>query len=143
MDGADGIWASVCAEGASMGNAASAVTLMNLIRLGNKKVLKKFNCSYLRKAAINVTRISTGQEPHIKQPVFGARAVDFVFDLKPEEFDLASFFGEKPPVRITTMASKGMIRQHLVDSFGEDQQFTLEMGEKMKALILEDLRSGR
>jgi len=143
MDGADGIWASVCAEGASMGNAPSAVTLMNLIRLGNKKVLKKFNCSYLRKAAINVTRISTGKDPHIKQPVFGARAVDFVFDLKPEEFDLASFFGQKAPVRITTMASKEMIQTHLVDSFGEDEQFTLEIGEKMKALILEDLRSGR
>ena len=143
MDGADGIWASVCAEGGSMGNSPSCVTLMNLIRLGNKKVLKRFNCTYLRKAAINVTRITTGQDPHVKQPIFGARATDFVFDLKPEEFDLASFFGEKAPVRITTMASKEMIQQHLVDSFGEDEQFTLKMGQKMKALILEDLRSGR
>jgi hypothetical protein len=46
-----------------MGNAASCVTLMNLIRLGNKKVLKKYNCTYLRKAAINVTRITTGIDP--------------------------------------------------------------------------------
>ncbi|XP_071487601.1 uncharacterized protein [Diadema antillarum] len=143
MDGADGIWASVCAEGASMGNAPSCVTLLNLIRLGNKKVLKKYNCSYLRKAAINVTRISTGKDPHIKQPVFGARAVDFVFDLKPEDFDLASFFGEKAPVRITTMASKEMIQEKLVNLFGEDPQFTLDLAQKMKALILEDLRTGR
>lgn len=143
MDGADGIWASVCAEGASMGNAPSCVTLLNLIRLGNKKVLKKFDCTYLRKAAINVTKITTGQEPHIKQPVFGARAIDFVFDLTPEEFDLASFFGEKAPVRITTMASKEMIQKRMVELFGDDPQFTLEMTYKMKELILEDLRTGR
>ena len=60
MNGANGIWASVCLEGAVMGNAASCVTLMNLVRLGNKKVLKRYNCQYLRKAAINVTRITTG-----------------------------------------------------------------------------------
>ncbi|KAJ8051178.1 hypothetical protein HOLleu_04643 [Holothuria leucospilota] len=143
MDGADGIWASVCAEGAAMGNAPSCVTLLNLIRLGNKKVLKKFNCTYLRKAAINVTKITTGQEPHIKQPIFGARAIDFVFDLTPEEFDLASFFGEKAPVRITTMASKEMIQERMIELFGEDPQFTLEMTYKMKELILEDLRTGR
>jgi isopropylmalate/homocitrate/citramalate synthase len=81
MSGATGIWASVCIEGSSMGNAASCVTLMNLIRLGNKKVLKKYNCTYLRKAAINVTRITTGIDPHIKQPIYGGRALDFVFDL--------------------------------------------------------------
>ena len=76
-----------------MGNAPSCVTLMNLIRLGNKKVLKKFNCNYLRQAAIEVTKITTGKEPHSKQPVFGSRALDFVFDLSPEEFDLSEFFG--------------------------------------------------
>ncbi|XP_038047834.1 uncharacterized protein LOC119721951 [Patiria miniata] len=143
MDGADGIWASVCSEGAAMGNAPSCVTLLNLIRLGNKKVLKKFNCTYLRKAAINVTKITTGMEPHSRQPIFGARATDFVFDLNPEEFDLASFFGEEAPVRITTMASKEMIQQRLINLFGNDPQFTLELTHKMKELILEDLRTGR
>jgi hypothetical protein len=68
MSGATGIWASVCIEGSSMGNAASCVTLMNLIRLGNKKVLKKYNCTYLRKAAINVTRITTGIKVITKLP---------------------------------------------------------------------------
>ncbi|XP_071491076.1 uncharacterized protein [Diadema antillarum] len=143
MDGANGIWASVCAEGASMGNASSCVTLMNLIRLGNKKVLKNYNCPSLRQAAINVTKITTGTDPHIKQPIFGARAVDFVYDLQPEEFDLAKFFGEKAPVRITTLSSKEMILQRLVDLFGENPQFTLELAYKMKELILEDLRTGR
>ncbi|XP_071792114.1 uncharacterized protein [Asterias amurensis] len=143
MNGANGIWASVCLEGASMGNAPSCVTLMNLIRLGNKKVLKKFNCNYLRQAAIEVTKITTGKEPHSKQPVFGARALDFVFDLSPEEFDLSEFFGEKAPVRMTTMASPEMIQTKLVNVFGKDKQFTIERAQRMKEVILEDLRASR
>ena len=143
MSGANGIWASVCIEGSSMGNAASAVTLMNLIRLGNKKVLKKFNCSYLRQAAINVTQITTGKDPHIKQPIYGERALDFVFDLNPEEFDLAEFFGQKAPVRITTLASPEMIRARMTELYGQDPQFTLETALKMKELMLEDLRNNR
>ena len=143
MNGANGIWASVCLEGAVMGNAASCVTLLNLIRLGNKKILEKFNCQYLRKAAIKVTEITTGREPDVKQPIYGARALDFTFDLNKEEFDLADFFGEKGPVRITTMASAEMIRTRLVNLFGEDEQFNAELGQKMRELILEDLRNGR
>ncbi|XP_071491060.1 uncharacterized protein [Diadema antillarum] len=143
MDGANGVWASVCTEGAAIGHASTCVTLMNLIRLGNKKVLRKYNCTYLRQAAVNVTKITTGKDPHIKQPIFGARAIDFVFTLQPEDFDLARFFGEKAPVRITTMASKEMIRHRLVNLFGDNPQFTLELANKMKKLILEDVRAGR
>ncbi len=42
--------------------------------------------------------ITLGKPPHIKQPVYGGRALDFVFDLNEEDFDLASFFGEQPVV---------------------------------------------
>jgi hypothetical protein len=143
MSGATGIWASVCIEGSSMGNAASCVTLMNLIRLGNKKVLKKYNCTYLRKAAINVTRITTGIDPHIKQPIYGGRALDFVFDLNKEEFDLADFFGEQAPVRITTLSSPEMIRTRLVNLFGDNKEFTTQQATKMKEVMLADLKSNR
>ena len=143
MSGCTGIWASVCIEGSSMGQASSAVTLVNLIRMGNKKVLERYNCQYLRQAAINVTRITTGKDPHIKQPIFGGRALDFVFDLNQEEFDLAEFFGEKGPVRITTLASTEMIQARLVNLFGENDEFTLDMCYQMKELMLEDLRGGR
>ena len=68
-------------SGAAMGHASSCVTAMNLIRLGNKKILKNYNCSYFREAAVNVTRITTGYEPHPKQPVYGARSLDLVFGL--------------------------------------------------------------
>ena len=49
MDGANGLWSSICIEGAAMGNASSCVTMLHLLRLGNKKILKKYNCQYLRK----------------------------------------------------------------------------------------------
>ncbi|XP_022111955.1 uncharacterized protein LOC110991097 [Acanthaster planci] len=94
MYGADGTWGSICIDGAAMGNASTCVTMMNLIRLGNKKILKKYNCSYLRKAATNVTKITTGREPHLKQPVYGGRALDFVLGLAKEDFDLS---GKKLP----------------------------------------------
>ena len=143
MSGANGIWASVCIEGASMGNASSCVTLMNMIRMGNKKILKRYNCTYLRKAAINVTRITTGVDPHIKQPIYGGRALDFVFDLSKEEFDLADFFGEEAPVRITTISSPDMIRARLIDLFGDDKKFTKEIAHQMKEVMLSDLKENR
>ena len=32
VNGADGIWASVCEEGAALGHACSTLTIMNIIR---------------------------------------------------------------------------------------------------------------
>ncbi|XP_071806481.1 uncharacterized protein [Asterias amurensis] len=143
MNGCDGTWGSICIEGAALGNASTCVTMMNLIRLGNKKVLKKFNCTYLRKAAINVTKITTGEGPHLKQPVYGDRSLDVVFNLAKEDFDLADFFGVEAPQRITPLASDEMIQMRLVTLFGEDEQFTIERANKMKEVMLEDLKSNR
>ena len=44
--------------------------------MGNTKVLKKYDCTYLRDAAIEVTKICTGNEPHIKKPIYGERALE-------------------------------------------------------------------
>ena len=77
--GANGIWASICEEGAALGHACSIVTIMNLVRLGNTTVREKYNLSKFREAAINVTKITTGINPHPKKPVYGARALDIVF----------------------------------------------------------------
>ena len=144
--GADGVWASVCEEGAVLGHASSSVTVMNLVRLGNTKVLEKYNCTYLRKAARKVTQITTGRDPHPKQVIYGDRALDSVFGFPMDvvrSFDVAGFFGMTPPSRMSTLASAEMIRDRLVDVFGEDAQFTVEIGQKMKDLMLEDLRCGR
>ena len=143
MNGCDGTWGSICTEGAALGNASTCVTMMNLIRLGNKKVLKKFNCTYLRKAAINVTKITTGEGPHLNQPVFGERSLDVVYNLTKEDFDLADFFGEEAPLRITPLASAEMIQMRLIKLFGEDEQITIEMAHKMKEVMLGDLNTSR
>merc|ERR1712055_518001 len=47
------------------------------------------------------------------------------------------------PVRITTLASEEMIRTRMVNLYGNDPQFTLQMAHKMKELMLDDLRHGR
>ena len=151
INGANGVWASLCEEGAAMGHACSTITLMNLIRMGNKKVLKMYNCTHLRTAARNITQITTGRDPHQKQVVYGDRALDLSFDfggigggrLADGEFDLAAFFGEERPIRISTLASSAMIQQRMINLFGEDEQFTEVMAEQMKTVMLEDLNGNR
>ena len=142
--GADGVWASLCEEGAAVGHACSSVTMMNLIRLGNTKILGKYNCLQLRNAAKEVTRITTGKPPHPKQVLYGERATDLVFGfLGVGDFDLAEFFGVETPNRMTSLVTTDMICDHLEHCFGKDPQFNEDMAMKMKELILKDLRSGR
>lgn len=146
--GANGIWASLIVEGAALGHACSTVTLMNLIRLGNRNVLKKFNCVALREASREVTRITTGFEPYNKQVVYGERALDMVFgapNFPPgkQEFDIAKFFGEEPPIRITTLATTKMVIARLKQLFGDNDQFTEEIAQRMLDVMQEDLHQNR
>ena len=140
--GAEGVWASLCEEGAAMGHASSSVVLMNLVRLGNTKVLETYDCKEFRKAAIEVTKITTGKAPHPKQVVYGERALDLVFGfIGVGDFNLGDFFGEKTVNRITTLATPEMIIDRLVALFGQNPQFTTDMASKMKEKMLEDLRA--
>ena len=151
MKGANGIWASVCEEGAAMGHACSTITLVNLVRMGNKAVLNNYNCTYLRTAARKVTTLTTGKDPHPKQLIYGKRALDVAFSfggiaggsISKDEFDMACFFGEKPPTRISTLASSDMIVQTLIENFGEYEDFTKERAEEMKKVMIEDLKINR
>ena len=150
-NGADGVWAGLCAEGAALGHACSTITLMNLVRLGNKKVLKQYKCTELRRAATKVTEITTGNAPHVKHPVYGERALDLAFDFGgisggqngEGDFDLANFFGVKAPKRISTLASPNMVLERLKSMFGDNPQFTLETAAKMKEVMIEDLTKNR
>lgn len=149
--GADGVWASICEEGAALGHACSAVSIMNLIRLGNKKVLMQYNCTYLREAAINITKFTTGVPPHPKQAIYGERALDIAFgfggiaggEVGKGEFDMAKFFGIKAPRRMSTLATAEMVKQHMVDLFGEHESFTVAIAAKMKEKMTEDLDANR
>ena len=64
--GADGVWASLCEEGGAMGHACSSVTFMNLMRVVNKKVLQKYNCTNVRNATKKITQIPTAGEIHVR-----------------------------------------------------------------------------
>lgn len=82
----------------------------------------------------------TGKAPHPKQVVYGERAVDLVLgSMGVGDFNLGDFFGEEAINRITTLASKEMIRDRLKNLFGENPQFTLNMAQKMKEEMMEDL----
>ena len=147
-NGANGIWASLIIQGASMGHSCSTVTMLNLIRLGNKKVLKQYNCTALREAAQEVCRITTGAEPYPLQVVYGERALDMVFGMpnfapNKKEFDMATFFGEENVMRMTTLASPKMVADRLKNLFGDDPQFTEERGQRMLEVMLEDLHQNR
>ena len=124
---------------------------MNLIRLGNKHVLKRYNCTHLRSAAQSVTRITTGSDSDPNQVVYGERALDVSIDrvgiaggrIDEEDFDIASFFGEEPPIRITALASPAMIVKRLIQLFGQDAQFTEAKAMQMKEVMQEDLCANR
>ena len=105
--GADGVWASLCEEGAAMGHACSSVTLMNLIRLGNTKVLEKYNCTHLRNAAKTITKITRGGGIHIPSKLCTEDRLwtSFFFGgLGVGDFDITKFFDVTTPNRITTLA---------------------------------------
>jgi len=148
-NGATGMWAGVCLEGAAMGHADTCTALLNLIRLGNTAVQKQYNCKYLRKAAINVTKLVTGKKPNPKQPIYGERALDLVFGFLFSDptaqggFNMAEFLGVKKEVRISNMANAEMIKMKLENVFGINPQFTLEMAGKMKDEMLKIAKEGR
>ena len=88
-----------------------------------------------------MTKITTGKPPPIKQIIYGERSLDLAFSLAPyNDFDLAAFFGEKAPVRITSISTAKMVLQRLIDLFENDPQFTEEIASKMKEVMYEDLR---
>ena len=143
VNGANGIWESVCEEGSALGHACSTVTMMNLVRMGNTKVQKRYNCTRLREVASNVTKITTGMSPHPTQIIYGERALDLTFDLigiaggkdAETDIDLAKLFSEIAPVRISTLSSERMTRDRMVGLFGEDSQFCLGKSNQLNSCL--------
>lgn len=161
--GADGIWCAICEEGAAYGHASSCVTLMNLVRLGNKDVLSRYNPKNFIKAARDVTAITTNKRVPSAHIVYGPRALDTVFGFggiaggvqddtfdkdangvidDVDRFTLASFLGLcDPPVRISTLASPQLVVQRLEQCFGSDPDFNKEIASKMMDTIKQNLIS--
>ena len=53
--------------------------LVNLARLGNENISKKYNLRAIYNAAIEVTKLTTGCLPQPRTEVYGAQAMDVVF----------------------------------------------------------------
>ena len=143
--GSDGMWAGVCDEGGAVGHCPTTTAMLNLIRHGNTKIQEKYPNFEKngRNAAIQVTKLTTGYDPHPKQIIYGERATDLVFgSLGVGDFDVAKFFGYTAPNRITTIATNEMIVQQLKDYFGDNEQFTNKLAQQMRLQMVEDLRNG-
>lgn len=152
-NGADGFFAALCEEGASMGHACTAVALANLARLGNKYVTRRWNMKCIAEAARAVTRLTTGKRIHDRQLVYGPRAIEAVFSFgglaggvkdmsfdrdgdgdidEIDHFSLADMLGiEDPPVRLHILSSPQQFADRLTQCFGESADFTPDLGEKL------------
>ena len=142
--GADGIWAGLSDDGATIGHASSSVTILNLLRLGNTKVIQKYNIKQLKKSATTVTRITTGKDPPCNQVLFGENATDIVFeDFGVGEFDIAHMFNESSSIRLSvSVATPSLVLSQLKIYFGDNPQFTsMVLAEEMIRLMHEDLCS--
>ena len=64
---------SIAEEGAGMGHACTAVTLANLVRLGNTDVMQRYECRLLAEAARKVTLLTTEKPCADRQLVYGAQ----------------------------------------------------------------------
>lgn len=145
-NGATGVWAGLCEEGAALGHASTTLTLMNLIRIGNKTVEKTYDCLKLRDAARTITEITTGLPCHRNRPVIGERAIDVVFRREPlrplfKEFNIPDFLGLDNIVRISASSTPLMLMNKLLLYHGANPDFNFQRASKMKRRVLTDLKA--
>jgi hypothetical protein len=141
--GATGIWCGISREGAACGHANSLTTLTNLHRLGNAYVQERFNMPALRTAAIRMTQLTTGADPHPMTELYGARALDIVFDgAMGGENPMLEVLGVVPQVRITTMATEEMYGNKLTQCFGPGD-WPAGLLKRMRERVFADLAAGR
>ena len=161
--GADGVWCSICEEGAAMGHASSCVTLANLARLGNKDVLTRYQTQNLATVAREVTLVTSNKKVHERQIVYGPRAIEAVFGFsgiaggaadesfdkngdgvidEVDHFSLAKFLGvDEPPIRIHSLSSPDLVVRRLIQCFGDCPEFTEDIAKNMLARMTQELES--
>ena len=147
MSGATGIWCGIPREGAAAGHANSLTTVVNLARAGNQHVRKRYNIAKMRRVAIDMTKIITGEDPHPMTELYGSRALDICFDPAmgmsgPNEQELLKEFQIPKRTRISTMCSDSMFVDALNENFGE-ADWPDDIGMRMYATIHFDLEANR
>jgi hypothetical protein len=148
MGGATGIWCGIPREGAAAGHANSLTTVVNLARAGNQHVRKRYNIARLRRVAIDMTKIITGEAPHPMTELYGSRALDICFDPAmgmsgPKEQELLKEFQIPRRTRISTMCTDSMFVDALDEHFGEADSWPDDIGSRMYAIIHSDLEANR
>ena len=93
LNGADGIWAGFTKEAATIGHASTAEFLMNLMRVGNTAIQKKYQLKSLLPTAYQITNINTGINPPKDLPEIGSNAYRMML----------SFFEQKGNFTQTTL----------------------------------------
>lgn len=150
-----------------MGHSCSITTLVNLARLGNEKVKERYNLPALHRAAVEITKITTGSMPHPRTEVYGAQALDAVFAAD-GDIHLTELIDRNANIRISpyvpyvfavviqrglfihsqlsifalfSFTSEEMMRQKLNDEFGE-HEWEESILESMIITIHLDLEHG-
>jgi hypothetical protein len=159
--GATGVWAAICDEGAACGHAGSLGTLANLARLGNAHVPAMYRLPALRRAAVQITRLSTGADPHPGKELYGARALDACWPepaggaappplhgpLARGAAQLLLEAAQPGTCRVSTLASPGMVAARLRQEFGAAPgggggEWPLEVARRMLEQLRQDLLAG-
>ncbi|KAK3263231.1 hypothetical protein CYMTET_27950, partial [Cymbomonas tetramitiformis] len=144
--GANGIWCGIAEVGAAVGHACSAQTITNMARYGNP--CEGYNVGALRNAAVEITKITTGEEPHPLTELYGSRANQWVFDFpgmgddflgRRWNFNTAAFLVAKKEARVHTLSTNDQIKKRLIETWG-DHGWDLDVISKMRNVMLNDLR---
>lgn len=150
--GANGVWCGVAETGAAIGHACSAITMTNLARYGNP--LPGYNVEALRDAAVEITKITTGDDPPPTTEIYGDRAIQWVFDfpgmgddfLKNRwKFNLAGILKVRKETRVHTLATDPQLKQRLLEAFSQytDYEWDDNVIANMTETMLADLRDNR
>ena len=145
FNGCDGIWCALSRQGAATGHANSLTTVTNLHRHGNSAVQKKYNLMAMRKAAIAIERIVTGEDPHPMTELYGSRSMDLCFDEEGGmmghtdfELNVENEFKITQQIRVSSMTSPHLFSQALSFYLGE-RQWDMAVCEAMQRILLDDL----
>ena len=147
--GANGIWCGISREGAASGHANSLTTVSNLIKMGNANARKRFDLAKMRAAAIEMTVICTGSEPHPSTELYGARALDIFFPGGgmggdgDESFNILELMRVPVKTRVSSLANPAMLTAALDEYFGpEPGGWPPAVVEAMFSQINRDLLQG-
>ena len=123
-NGATGIWGAVCNAGASVGHAASLVTLTNLARMGNKYVRENYDLPGIRRAAERVHEIASKGPVPRQWEVYGpdALALGFGDSCHDKADEVALMLGQERPVLLSDKSSAKVLEMAVRQRFGAPEK---------------------